>query len=143
MSQDKTREEAQARLLAYGAKLHRPMQHMIDLDNAYPAIGMFEPICISAEVGQGWAGILNACLSAMNKHGYTARQVKSKFCVLTIYWAEPEGLSAEAKAEVEGVYNAAVNLSQYVCEDCGGYAPEGAGKPMSGRRQCDECKAAK
>jgi hypothetical protein len=141
---NKTRDEARA-YWANTKWLGPRYKHMLDLDDEFPEVGMFEPSCISAEVGPGWVPLLRPVLAVLRKFGCKVGQIKQKFCVLVVHWDAPdEGLSHVGASEIQTVIETCARISTYSCEGCGRYVPEGAGEPMGGRRYCESClKAAR
>jgi hypothetical protein len=86
-----TRETRRAELLASYKRWfpQRSIQHMLDLDDRYPEVEIFGDQCISAEVGAGWAPLVEECLKVLALHGCKVGQIKQKFCELRVYWDYP------------------------------------------------------
>jgi hypothetical protein len=142
MGWNQTREQARASLMKYSKGRYT---HMLELDDEFPTLGMFEPECVSAEVGPGWRQLLRPVLQVLSKYDCSIDQIKSKFCVLTVYWHRIEDgkipLSTEEMAEITTTLKTCVDISTRSCEDCGTYVAKNAGELMGGRRQCPRCEA--
>ncbi len=100
MRSERTREEKRQSLLSYAQKswrargAFRGYDHLLELDDLYPEVGMFGPQCISAEFGSGWKDLLIPCFEVMKEHGCKAGQIKQKFCELKFYWDFPDHIEA-------------------------------------------------
>lgn len=83
-----TREQRRTELVESFKKWGRgrKIDHMLDLDDRYPEVGMFDEQCISADVGAGWAGLVENVLKVLSEHGCKVTQIKQKFAGLRIYW---------------------------------------------------------
>jgi hypothetical protein len=153
----RSREKKRALLMKW-AKAHDSRggaQHMLDLDDRYPTVGMFDEQCISAEVGAGWANLLEPVLEVLARHGCKAGQIKAKFCELVVHWDGPEWTERARKTwwesgrpgpdpmdlfkEVDMVIRLMAHRSLYACERCGQRANR-IGTPCDGIRHCDECE---
>lgn len=137
------REHARNSLLEWHERhgkdnLGSQVQHFFDLDDDYPAAGLFGPGCISLYAGAGWAHLLANPIALIAAAGATVSQIKQKFGELIIYWDPPLHLSLEYRdwnssgrigpdpiydrpdiiAIVDAVAKAR-RLSKHVCANCG------------------------
>ena len=131
------------------------VKHMLELDAKYPSVGMFDEQCVSADVGAGWAKLLEPCLEVLARHGCKAGQIKAKFCELVIYWDGPAWLAPARRTwiesgkvgpdpgdlfkEVDMVIKLMAHRSLFACERCGRQAKH-TGQRRGGVRHCEECE---